>query len=162
MDSWNNLCIGGLHAQLIYSFAEWTLITDREIRGFNRIRPEIRLHTGYCMFVCVREKHTLRKSVSSHSQTSQAPKGTHFPSCRLCLETLTTWLYCICSSGLLRSHVFILNANEDSRLDKWDVSPALPQTNVCWVAVDECEAEWSRMIIKMSINLSSHMADVDT
>lgn len=44
MDSWNNLCIDRLHAELIYSFAEWTLITDTEMRGFNGIRPEIRQH----------------------------------------------------------------------------------------------------------------------
>ncbi len=66
MDSWNKLCIDRLHAQLIYSFSEWTLITDGEMEGFNMIRPEIRLLHGYlcvlrvCACVCVWEKHVLQ------------------------------------------------------------------------------------------------------
>lgn len=152
------LFIHTLHAQSTFSFVKWTLITDSKIRGFKRICPDIRIHSS-CL--CVLNHTVLAYSHRYLSSIKKSPL--HFLSSTLRnIQSLTS---CISFSlGFPYSLIFILMSTRTqfSPLDKWDMSLALLLTNVCWVAVDESKGEWSRMIIKMSINLSSHMADVDT
>lgn len=78
MDSWNELCIDRLHAQLIYSFGEWTLITDSKIRGFERIQPQMRLHFSY-FCACVHEKHTFQVLIRTVRPPKHPKEPTSLP-----------------------------------------------------------------------------------
>lgn len=160
MDSWNKLCIDRLHVQLIYHLLKvhWLPI---EKSGALTGSSLTFIPLCLCAYMC--KAHTLQVFIyTCLFADRQRTKGTHFPYCSVCLATYLT--YCISSSGLLHSQICILMSTRTlfPLLDKWDMCLALLLTNVCWVAVDERKEEWSRMIIKMSINLSSHMADVDT
>lgn len=93
IDSWNKLCIDDLHAQLIYLFVEWTLITNGEIRVFKRIRPEIRLHP--LIFVHV---HVHAPETYSPSQAAQAAERQPVPFLLNMFRNMCFLPNCTCSS----------------------------------------------------------------